>query len=418
MKTKNPFDYPGMGVQLKGGTNNLADGQFRYAKVVGKDKSSLLNSPALLCGPMTGKPTTPLQNRYGKISTTQDLSAIVAKLPFDQTLSQADRDKFLALNDYLGFNPIAFPGKKTITAPGYMETDLSDRATKSIKFGASAHYKIKDSLQISYTFKYGTGTAVYQGTNRYSINNIGFQQHKLQLDGKRFTLKAYTTLEDAGDSYDIVFTGINISKATVPGYVKNYFTEYFRVLDLLTAWITLDANKWMADSANNSATRIADNSWLKPGTAAYDSLKNKIVHDGHLQTGSKFLDHSSLQHVEGQYNFDCRFADVIAGASFRRYHPHSYGTIFKDTLINPNDTLSDGTQNPNGKYVDITTYEMGGFIQASKKVLDDHLKLIGSLRLDKTFSLVQGGGYAAQFYGFNKKLSLSVISALFCYCQS
>ncbi|TAL57551.1 MAG: hypothetical protein EPN85_13830 [Bacteroidetes bacterium] len=406
MKTKNPFDYPGLSVQLKGGTNNLMDGQFRYANFLDSAQKFAFKLTGSFMQADDWKAEDPLANRYGDISTTQDLSAIVAQLQYDPALTQEERDKYLALNNYLGFYPLAFPGKKTINAPGYMETDLSDHATKSAKFGASVHYKIRDSLQASYTFKHGRGTAVYQGTNRYSINNIGFQQHKLQVDGKRFSVKAYTTLEDAGDSYDIVFTGINISKATVPGYISSYLGEYFRILDSLTNGYSAGAQLWMVDSAHSSASAVAGNAWFKPGTSAYDSLKNKIVKDGRLTTGSRFIDRSSLQHLEGQYNFDCKFMEAIAGGAFRRYNPNSYGTIFKDTLINPNDTLSDGSQNPDGNYVDISTYEMGGFIQSGKKFFNDHLKLIGSIRLDKTFSLVQGVDNAAQFYGLNENYPL------------
>lgn len=406
MKTKNPFDWPGLALQVKGGTNNLIDGQFRYAAVLDSTKKLAIKLTGSLMRADDWKATSPVANRYGDISTTQDLSAIVAKLPYDMSLTQEERDKYLALNSYLGFYPLAFPGKKTINAPGYMETDLSDNATKSFKLGASAHYKIRDSLQASYTFKFGTGTAVYQGTNRYSINNIGFQQHKLQLEGKRFILKAYATLEDAGDSYDIVFTGINISAATVPGYISNYLAEYFRVLDSLTNGYNDGAQLWMADSAHSSASSVAENSWFKSGTASFDSLKEKIVKDGHLTKGSRFIDHSNLKHLEGQYNFNFKFLDVIAGGGLRRYNPNSYGTIFKDTLINPNDTLADGSNNPDGNYVNISTYEMGGFTQASKKFFNNRLKLISSIRLDKTFSLVQGADNAAQFYGLNNNYPL------------
>ena len=107
-----------------------------------------------------------------------------------------------------------------------MEADLADYATRSTKIGAGLYYKFQDSLQVSYEYKYGVGTAIFQGTNRYSINGIRFHQHKLELKGNNFFVRAYTTIENAGDSYDVVFTGINISKASISDYVSEYISSY------------------------------------------------------------------------------------------------------------------------------------------------------------------------------------------------
>src|SRR5690606_13609307 len=69
--------------------------------------------------------------------------------------------------------------------------------------------------------------------------------------------------------------------------------------------------------------------------------------------------------------------------SYRRYRPNSFGTIFMDTLINPADTLSDGRNNPDGEYLKLTNQEAGGFVQVSKKVWGDRLRLMASVRVDK-----------------------------------
>ncbi|MES2593533.1 MAG: TonB-dependent receptor [Bacteroidota bacterium] len=386
MASKNPYEFPGTSVQLKGGTNSLMDAQLRHAEVFGKDK----RWAAKLTGSYTRADdwiaNDPVANNYGDISTTQDLSSIVRSLRYSSDPEKAET--FTKINDWLDFNQEGFRGlgKKTINAPGYMETALSDNKAKSLKLGGELHYKFNDSLKASYVYKFGTGTAVYQGSNRYSINNIRFQQHKVELNGKRFFLKAYKTLENAGDSYDIVFTGINISKAAVPNYISNYLSSYFTTLSDYTNTFQDDLQSWMVDSATSQANMSANTAWYKPGTPAFDSVKNKSINDPHLSTGSKFLDQSSLTHFEGQYNFNFKFADVIAGESVRLYNPKSYGTIFHDTLINSSDTLADGSDNPKGEYVDLSTYEVGGFVQASKKVINNEsnkLTLTASVRVDK-----------------------------------
>jgi hypothetical protein len=38
------------------------------------------------------------------------------------------------------------------------------------------------------------------------------QQHKLELKGKNFFVRGYTTTEDGGRSYDMTFTALNINR--------------------------------------------------------------------------------------------------------------------------------------------------------------------------------------------------------------
>lgn len=385
MTTKDPYLYQGLSVQLKGGSldRDLVDGQFRYAHAFGSNQRLAIKVTGSATVAEDWYATDSIANLYGDISTTQNLSAIVQQQQYDQSLTQEERDDWIALNNYLDFNPVAYPGNVDIDAPGYRELDLADYQSKSIKLGAGLHYKLRDSLEMSYHYKFGNGTAVYQGTNRYSINDILFQQHKLELKGKRGFVRAYTTQENAGNSYDIVFTAINISKAGVSNYVKEYLTEYFSTLDTLTHGFDDDAKPWMVDSAKANAMAAAADAWYQPGTAAFDSLKAEITEDPDLQSGSKFVDRSSLQHIEGQYSFKFEPLDVIAGGNVRRYDPQSFGTIFRDTLLYPGDTLPDGQNDPQAAYADISQWEVGVYAQATKRLLDDRLKLTGSLRLDK-----------------------------------
>ncbi|MGE3824312.1 MAG: hypothetical protein AB7G44_08800, partial [Bacteroidia bacterium] len=77
------------------------------------------------------------------------------------------------------------------------------------------------------------------------------------------------------------------------------------------------------------------------------------------------------------------FLDLLAGASFRRYDPLSFGSIFSDTLINPGDTLAIGSADLDAEFVDLSIVEYGGFVQLSKKVLKNKLNISASFRADK-----------------------------------
>src|ERR1044071_2155463 len=98
-------------------------------------------------------------------------------------------------------------------------------------------------------------------------------------------------------------------------------------------------------------------------TAAFNDAVNKSISKG----GAKFEDKSDMYHFEGQYNFSehIKFAEILVGASFRRYVLNSQGTIFAD---------STGT---------IGINEMGGYAQVSKWIIEDRLKLTVSGRYDK-----------------------------------
>lgn len=388
MISKDPFRFQGVSAEIKTGSRNLIEGNFRFAQAFGKKEKFGLKFTASYMQMNDWLADDIEANTYGDIQTDVNLSSIVSQLQYDQTLSQEDQDQWLALNNYIEFNPVVGQqglNIKTITAPGYIEQDLADNGVKSLKSGLALHYKINENSQISYTGKLGQGTAIYQGANRYSINDILFHQHKLEWMGKNHLVKAYATLENAGNSYDAVFTGINISKASISdNWVPTYLATFFNTLGDLNNDYADDASIDDVEFAMQVALDSANNSWYSPGTNSYDSVRAKIIKSADLQNGSKFVDRSALYHIDGQYNFSqIKIFDLLFGSNFRYYSPNSFGTIFSDTLINASDTLSDGSANPKAAFNKLSLWEIGAFLQASKKFLGDKIRVIGSVRLDK-----------------------------------
>lgn len=398
MRTKNPYDYPGLSVKVQGGMRDYADIQARYAQAVGKEQRFAFKITGQYkraldwraddtdYRPVYDDATDSIApNRYGDIEADIDLSAIVEQAQTDEELTQEERDDFIALNNWLGLvSPNAYPGTINVKAPGYAEKDLADNTTFTGKLSTSLHYRFKGGIEASLAYKYGQGTAIYQASNRYSINNIRFQQVKAEVAGRNWNVKAYSTFEDAGDSYDIVFTGINISKEGISDYVGEYLGAYFDTLKVMTEDFDDDATAQEVAIAHAHAREQAEaNGWIPAGSAKFDSLRNDIIKNADLQSGSKFTDRSNLQHVEGQYNFDWPWLDVLVGASFRRYDPQSFGTIFADTLVNAGDTLENGSADLNADFVDLSVWEVGGFLQLSKKFFKDRFKVMASVRADK-----------------------------------
>ena len=68
-----------------------------------------------------------------------------------------------------------------VSRTGYNETDLTDNKASNTKIDFSVHLRPfgNEKLEVIWQSKFGFGNAVYQGANRYYLNNFSMQQHKL-----------------------------------------------------------------------------------------------------------------------------------------------------------------------------------------------------------------------------------------------
>ncbi len=388
MTSKNPFDYPCLQIKLKGGSRQMADAQVRYAKAFGKKKYKRDVIGFKISGSYFRAKDwvadDEIANTYGDISTDVNMSEIVRKL--ERSDDTAIARKFRALNAYLDFYPVAFPGIVNVSAPGYREKDLTDGITQSIKASAGIYARPVKDLQIELLYKFGMGSAVYQGANRYNVKNITFHQPKLQVDYKGLSLKYYSTFENAGNAYDMVFAAINLSKIGIPRYVSNFISEYFTKLGEYNNDYHDEPSLANVQAAREYALEQAyNNAYLQPGTSSFDSAYKIIVNDANLRNGAKFQDKSSLHHAEASYTHNFKYnINLIGGMAFREYIPRSFGSIFHDTLVNRYDTLADGSPDLHAKFTKLNTYEVGAYTQVSVELFKKKLKLIGSLRIDKS----------------------------------
>ncbi|MCB0507239.1 MAG: TonB-dependent receptor [Bacteroidetes bacterium] len=388
MQSKNPFDFKNLQVKIKGGNRQLVDAQLRYANAFGKKKYGRdvfgfkVSGSFFRANDWVADDT--IANLYGDIETDVNVSTVVRKLQYDDDTAIARQ--FRALNAYLDFFPNALPGIVHVKTPGYMEHDLTDNKTRSIKANIALYARPIKDMQLEYQYKFGLGSAVYQGANRYNVKDILFQQHKVQLDYKGFTFKYYSTLENAGKSYDMVFSAINLSKVGISRYISNFIKSYFSKLSDYTNEFKDDPqNADVLTSREFALQEAFNNAYLQPGTYSFDSAYNIIVNDANLVTGSKFQDKSSFHHFEASYNHTFKHdINWLVGTSYRIYVPRSFGSIFYDTLVNRADTLADGSPNLKAKFVNLNTWEVGAYTQLTVDLFKQHLKLVGSARVDKS----------------------------------
>ena len=306
-------------------------------------------------------------NVYGDEVTT-NIKGVAAGLLSAGAISQS---QFSAFNSILpNYN---------VSRTGYNEVDLTDNKASNTKIDFSLHYKpFANDVEVIWQSKFGFGNAVYQGANRYYLNNFFMQQHKLEIKGNNFFIRGYTTSEDGGNSYDMLFTGININRVWKDD--KTWFGQYAATY----AGATLNGST--PENAHIAARNVADTGRLIPGTPGFQSAFNKVTNEASVLSGSKLVDNSRIYHSDANYNFKdlIKFAEIQVGGSFRQYQLNSFGRIYTD---------QDGP---------IYYNEYGTYTQLTKKFMDDRLKFTGSIRYDKAqnydgnvsprVSLVYSGG--------------------------
>ena len=357
MTSKNPFDYQGLSAMARLGINHvdgrdapaspIYEGMIRYAKAFNNRVAFKVN-------------LSYMKALDWHATSTEN----VDPLTYSTLGSNPDNPAYNALNIYGDEAVTSLPigpggGSVRVARTGYREEDLVDYNTYSLKGDAALHYRITEGVEAIYHYKYGAGTSVYQGANRYAIKNFTLQQHKLELRGANFFARSYATLENSGDSYDSRFLALNLNRAWKSD--QQWFQEY------AAAYLGFVPN--VTPGSHADARRFADIGRFDPASPEFGSSKERIASLTDFRRGAKFDDQTSMYHTEGQYDFSrwtSRVADVQLGGNYRLYDLNSNGTIFSDTAGN-----------------DITIYEYGAYVQASKNLLAERLKITASLRYDK-----------------------------------
>jgi iron complex outermembrane recepter protein len=363
MESKNPFIHKGLGVSLKAGERRLFEGAIRYADAfknkAGKDAVAFkLNFFGL--------------RAYDWVADNYDpITGVEGNQVFDP-LTNPGRSN--AVNIYgdeytTRFTSLADSraGLNSFTRTGYREIDLVDYNTKNIKTGAALHFRTNpskdfESPEFIISSNFGTGTTVYQGDNRFSLRGILFFQNRLEFRKKdKYFIRAYSTNEDAGRSYDPYFTALRMQEAakTNEQWASDYQFWWLRsdqgnvYRNMLSrgyprdgtpeaqyAWQQQNAT-WLAEQ-HRLAGAYADRSnrlvqetrdFYAPGTTRFDSLFNSITSRKNTEGGTRFFDKSALYHMHGEYKFTPSFLkEWVVGGNVRLYRPWSDGTIFSDSL--------------------------------------------------------------------------------------
>ena len=445
MNSKNPFDFPGVSVSYKHGitsqkaagdnyyydialraANKFSDkfaAKFTVSYVEGEDWHAVdyrdinrlgrgrsynanntgVNAPwRNQSGLDSTPPTDPSMypdydgvNVYGDIAQNINMDSAFAGLVLPGLVQQGLLSSAQAAFFGNIFMNNTFFGFQTINATGYKETDLIDNKASSMKADISLHYKPTEDSEIIFNSKLGQGNTMLHATNRNMLKNFGLQQHKIEYNNKNLTLRAYTSIEDSGNTHDTSALGA-VMVLSQPGglgaWYGGYLGQYFGLSGVYT---TVNANPVVGLqtilgaaqqgatfrqllqslgkndlSAHGTARTVANQNMIKPGSAAWDSVYKTAVTNGIdvFSGGAGILDTSKSTSFEVNYNLQdlVSIADIIIGASHRKYALRSNGTLFTD-YTSP-----------------IEFVDMGLYAQVKKDLFGGALKLTGSMRYDKS----------------------------------
>jgi outer membrane receptor protein involved in Fe transport len=361
MRSKNPFDYQGISGSVKrgitsqkaAGDNPYTDVNFRAAYKFSEKFAAKISFGYLKGTDWAANSTVDKNMKGGTRETDINYNGVNV---YGDIVSANIRS-----NAPVAYRPLV--PNVSVSRTGYNEADLTDYNAESVKADWGFYYRpFANDLEISYVGKVGTGSTIYQGSNRYHIDGFFQQQHKIEIKNDHFFLRGYVVGDNAGDSYDMVATAIQINRTWKSD--QQWFSDY------ITTYVGATLGGATEDQAHAAARSVAESGRFLPGTPEYKAAYNKSINDPNLVTGSKFQDASKYYHADGNYNLSnlIDFADIQVGGSYRKYDLNSSGTIYTD---------KDGP---------IDYYEYGVYTQIQKNLeLNESLdlKLTGSLRYDQ-----------------------------------
>ncbi|MVM30016.1 TonB-dependent receptor plug domain-containing protein [Spirosoma sp. HMF4905] len=360
-RTKSPFDYQGLSIQQKTGINHVGDPtgdgikpftetSIRYAKAFGNRFAFKLNASYL-------------KGRDWYASDNTDIDPNTA--PEKRGSTNPGRD---ILNIYGDEVAQTLPGIGRVSRTGYAERDLTNYDVYSLKLNGAVHYRITKNIEAIYALNFSQGTANYTGSSRFMLNDFQLTQNRLELKGSNFFIRGYSTAENSNHSYNTRSLGQLINRTWVRDLSGNvvspdqadatWFTRYGAAYN--------GTINGVSGGSDVTARAFADQGRYLPGSADFNQQKDRYIGIAGLQ-GAGVLSQSKLYHLEGLYDFapHIQVISLQVGGNLRHYAMETNGTLFED------------------KVNKVRVNEFGAFIQASKTLLGDRLKLTVSGRYDK-----------------------------------
>ena len=381
--SKDPFRDPGLTIRLRGGNQSLLDGQFRFATKLGERAAFKISGGAIQADDFrvdnqdaTASVIESANNPAGSALGYDAVSRYgdVGAYTFAQATPAIPSPTFTVPSSGAKVPvPVALQGK-TLFLPGFSENELiaGDNKTHSYKIAPSLSVLLSSRIKATVDYRYTNGTATYQSASRYRFVNSGAHQERVQLEGNNWFVRAFSTQDFSGQrdpqtngSYNLGFLGGFLQNQVIPGSTSLTYGQRYVGTYLGNLAAQLGAGQ-PVEAATRTTYNAALPTQIQPGSPDFEAARDKIIHDPTPGKGARLIIRSILNEGSGQYTFKNDFADLTVGAAYRQFLLGSDGSLFEDT--------KDGDR--------IKNYEYGAYAQASKTLLDDHLKLAAAGRID------------------------------------
>ena len=400
-QSRDPFQDPGLSLWARGGERELYEVQGRWAQRVGSrlaykvvgtffeaddyvatNFDVLSTIPGNYDGGALRNPGDPrgadLVNRYGEVSVVTSRTCLAPT----------------AGGCALTAGALGLEGD--VYTPGFSETDLvlGDYRAQVLRLNGEIGYLLTDDIKATLVGAYADGNGIYQSSNRYAFDGVGARRLGAEVEGPRWTLRAFVNDSEPGDTYDLGFLGSFMNRAPfqdpetgamimVPNgqggtrpliYAERYGQVY--------AGTFAGARQQGASVADAYAAAAAATAGLYPtlGDPRFEAARSATLANDTPGQSPTFKSDGQIYQAEGQYLFDLPGETGLAvGANVRRYTLDSQGTLYSDGPASP---LVNGATGERALRDGVSNYDAGGYAQLRRSFLDDALDLSAVARVD------------------------------------
>lgn len=368
--TKNPFTSAGFSIQQKTGINHINDPavgarifsetSLRLARVLSKQFAFKINAAFSKGYDWVADDHTDL-NAAANNSTRLTGAANPGADPVNGYGNESSNRRTLSLQ-----------GKNYVVArTGYYEKEVVDYGLQNIKADAGIYYKPRENYLLTYTWHIAGFNTVYQRSNRFRLERYGLQQHALDFAAPSIKAKAYITMENTGQSYNLRSMAENMDRLykTDDAWFAGYTSQFNSAVA---------AGQTVA-MAHTAARAFADAGRAIPGTDAFNAGLQKLQDINNWDSGAALRVKARLVHAEIQVDLTKQYLsrfksktgiDLLLGLDTRTYIIVPDGNYF----INPEKPSS----NKNLLYG-----RNGGFVSVNRSFFNSKLKTGLVFRLDK-----------------------------------
>lgn len=397
LQTKNPFLNKGVSVYQRTDINHvdgkdhapslLSETAFRLAGTIDSANRFAYKLNASHFQGVDWVSSTPTdQNTYDVVSSNP-------KNPeFNSPSNNPAYDGWNTYGNESNNNVSVTAGGKTynVRRTGYWEKDLVHKDVNTTKADAGLFFKFNEKSQIGYVYRIGTMDGIFQRGNKIQLDNLLLQSHALEFKSRNIRARVYSNSENTGDSYNLKPTADNLdlSFKNNTKWKNDYQSKLVSELSAGTDLVI----------AHQRARAAADAGRPEPGSVAFNVRLDSIIKVNNWDHpsvvpgtpspvgGSWLTQKSRMHHGEFQYDLSSltdSALNILVGADGRTYEVIPDGNNFVD-FSRP---LAERTiPDENGSFGKNQFYtKVGGFVQLSKELFNNKLKLVGSIRYDKNF---------------------------------